>query len=366
MAAVYGDRVQEIFTTTGTGSIALAGPVAGYQPFSSIVSNAGTCYYAATDGVNWEVGLGTYSTAGNALARTTILSSSNSNAAVNWATGTKTIWLDLPASVVSSLTAVKSVGPCITGYIPTAQTFSSNTAASMSISSGVASDASLTQLLVSGSPLSWNVTNGNAVNGYQGGTTLPNSSTIHFFVIAKSDLSGYGSFGSTSLTPTLPPGYSGGFYRRISSIPTNSSGVLLLAQGGTGVEGSGGSLHYGLNASILDIAVTNLNAFTQYTLSVPQGINVRPIWRYNMPTNGKAISIFSSILGTTSLPSFADSGWTAAPGFDTSFDSGTNNYVMPKVDGSLITDTAGRINALSTGASTALYFMTCGWEDFRR
>lgn len=97
MSVTYGDRVQETFTTTGTGTISLGGAVTGYQAFSAIVANAATCYYTMTDGTAWEVGLGTYATAGNTLARTTVIASSNANAAVNWSAGTKNVWLDFPA-----------------------------------------------------------------------------------------------------------------------------------------------------------------------------------------------------------------------------------------------------------------------------
>ena len=103
MTISYGDRVQETFSTTGTGAITLAGAITGYQAFSAILSTGATCYYAATDGVNWEVGIGTYTSSGNTLARTTILSSSNGNAAVNWPAGVKNIWLDLPASLLALL-----------------------------------------------------------------------------------------------------------------------------------------------------------------------------------------------------------------------------------------------------------------------
>lgn len=100
MTVTYADRVQETFTTTGTGAISLAGAVVGYQAFSAVLSNGATCYYAATDGTGWEVGLGTYASVGNMLTRTTVLSSSNSGSPVSWITGTKSIWLDLPASAI--------------------------------------------------------------------------------------------------------------------------------------------------------------------------------------------------------------------------------------------------------------------------
>lgn len=100
VSPTYGDRVQETTVTTGIGAYALAGAVIGYQPFSNIMSNTGTCYYCASDGINWEVGLGTYNTSGNTLSRTSIISSSNGNAAVNWSAGTKNIWQNFPASAI--------------------------------------------------------------------------------------------------------------------------------------------------------------------------------------------------------------------------------------------------------------------------
>lgn len=100
----YADRVQETFSTTGTGPVSLAGAVAGYQAFSAVMANAGTCYYGMTDGTNWEVGLGTYATSGNTLTRTTVTASSNAGAAVNWSAGTKSVFLDLAASAIANFT----------------------------------------------------------------------------------------------------------------------------------------------------------------------------------------------------------------------------------------------------------------------
>lgn len=96
MTFLYKDRVQETTLTTGTGSYALSGAVVGFQSFAAI-GDGNTCYYAVTDGLNWEVGLGTYTANGRTLARTTILASSNADTAVHWGLGTKNIWLDFPA-----------------------------------------------------------------------------------------------------------------------------------------------------------------------------------------------------------------------------------------------------------------------------
>jgi hypothetical protein len=96
MAHVLADRVKETSTTTGTGTYTLLGAVTGYQSFAAI-GNTNTTFYTATDGTNWEVGVGTYTLSGTTLARTTILASSNGGAAVNWAAGTRTIFCGQPA-----------------------------------------------------------------------------------------------------------------------------------------------------------------------------------------------------------------------------------------------------------------------------
>jgi len=96
MALVLKDRVKETTTTTGTGTYTLAGAVTGFEAFSS-VGDGNTTYYACTDGTDFEVGIGTYTASGTTLARTTILQSSNSDSAVSWSSGTKTIFCAQPA-----------------------------------------------------------------------------------------------------------------------------------------------------------------------------------------------------------------------------------------------------------------------------
>lgn len=98
MALVFADRVKESTTTTGTGSITLAGAATGYQSFAPI-GNGNTTYYSIIDTANsaWEVGIGTYSTSGPTLSRDTVLSSSNSGALVPFAAGSKDVICTFPA-----------------------------------------------------------------------------------------------------------------------------------------------------------------------------------------------------------------------------------------------------------------------------
>jgi hypothetical protein len=96
MALVVKDRVQETSTTTGTGTITLAGAVSGFQSFSAI-GDGNTTYYAIVGGTEWEVGLGTYTSSGTTLSRNTILESSNGGTAVNFSAGTKNVFVTYPA-----------------------------------------------------------------------------------------------------------------------------------------------------------------------------------------------------------------------------------------------------------------------------
>ena len=96
MALVLKDRLKETTTTTGTGTYTLAGAVTGFEAFSQ-VGNGNTTYYCCTDGTDFEIGIGTYTSSGTTLARTTILQSSNSDNAVNWSSGTRTVFCTLPA-----------------------------------------------------------------------------------------------------------------------------------------------------------------------------------------------------------------------------------------------------------------------------
>ena len=98
MALVIGDRIKETTTTTGTGTVTLLGASTGYQSFAA-VGNANTTYYtiAGQTSSEWEVGIGTYTSSGTTLSRTTVLASSNSGSLVNFSAGTKDVFVTYPA-----------------------------------------------------------------------------------------------------------------------------------------------------------------------------------------------------------------------------------------------------------------------------
>jgi len=115
MSLVLKDRVLETAAAPGTGAVTLLGAVTGYQTFSAAIGNGNTCYYTIADqsGANWEVGIGTYSSSGNTLARTTVLSSSNAGSTVNFASGTQNVFVTYPSEKAVYLDASGNVQPSL-------------------------------------------------------------------------------------------------------------------------------------------------------------------------------------------------------------------------------------------------------------
>lgn len=128
MAFVLADRVRETTTTTGTGTLTLAGAVTGNQSFSAI-GNGNTTYYtiAGQGTAEWEVGIGTYTSAGTTLSRDTVLASSSGGAKVNFSAGTKDVFCDYPAGKAVYQGTDQTVTPGTSGaiYLNT-QTISAN------------------------------------------------------------------------------------------------------------------------------------------------------------------------------------------------------------------------------------------------
>jgi hypothetical protein len=141
MALVVKDRVKETTTTTSTGTYTLGGAQVGYQSFA-VVGDGNTTYYTVTDGTNWEVGVGTYTSSGTLLSRDTILESSNGGSAVNWGAGSKDVFLTYPAeravlvdnnseivpatsaSLVGNTTTIQLRNSSTPGSVPTALSLS--------------------------------------------------------------------------------------------------------------------------------------------------------------------------------------------------------------------------------------------------
>jgi hypothetical protein len=136
MALVLADRVKETTTTAGTGTITLDGAATGFQSFA-VIGNANTTYYtiAGQTSNEWEVGVGTYTSSGTLLARTTVLSNSAGTqpSALSFSAGTKDVFVTYPAEYAVAATNDGTAGQLLTSNgTGVAPTFQTSTAASKS------------------------------------------------------------------------------------------------------------------------------------------------------------------------------------------------------------------------------------------
>ena len=134
MALVLADRVKETTTTAGTGTVTLLGASTGFQSFA-VIGDGNTTYYtiAGQTGNQWEVGIGTYTSSGTTLARTTVLSNSSGTqpSALDFAAGTKDVFVTYPSEYAVAATNVGTSGQLLTSNgTGVAPTFQTSTAAS--------------------------------------------------------------------------------------------------------------------------------------------------------------------------------------------------------------------------------------------
>lgn len=117
MAHIIEDRVCETTTTTGTGPFILAGAKsAAYRRFNAVCAVGDTAYGVIeavdADGTptgDWLTGLFTYSSA-DTISVTTVYASSDGGAAVNFAAGTKNVYIDLIAYHIKQLASGTAPG----------------------------------------------------------------------------------------------------------------------------------------------------------------------------------------------------------------------------------------------------------------
>jgi len=283
-----------------------------------------------------------------------VLGSIASNTLVGNNTGASATPTALTIAQVQAMIGSTFSHNSITGFLPSSIAGTATTA-TLTISTGQAADSTNASLFAKATTTSWAVTNGNAANGYQGGTTLPNSTTIHFYAIAlPTDTSWTASFASLSLTPTLPGSYTR--FRRLFSLRTSAAGALLNT---VMIEAEGGGIIAWLGTATLDISTAALSTSrVAYPLNVPAGIKVQPFIRANIANNVGVI--LTSGDETDVAPGTYGATWTLVPGYDLSV--GSNSMVGSTY---LTTNTSGEIGARATGVAS-LYLVTRGWKDFRR
>jgi hypothetical protein len=140
MAFVTADRVRDTSTTTGTGSFTVSGTApTGYRTLSAVLSASDTFYYAIQHQTanEWEVGLGTYSSA-NVFARTTVTFSAGTKDVFVTLAAAKTIQKDGSGAVVGLTAGTDFVAPGVATTFTATQTFSGSSSALAMVVSDVA------------------------------------------------------------------------------------------------------------------------------------------------------------------------------------------------------------------------------------
>jgi hypothetical protein len=324
MAFAVKDRVKEISSTTGTGSLTLGGAVTGYQSFNAALSNGDTTYYVIENPntSEWETGLGTF-TSPSTLARTTVLSSSTGSA-VSFTAGVKNVFISLPAtqfpaanttivgtdatqtltnksiSGASNTVTNVSLTTGVTGTLPvanggtgvTSSTGSGNNVLSTSptlVTPLLGTPTSVTLTNATGLPLTTGVTGtlpaangGTAQSTYATGDTLYASAlnTVSKLTIGSAGqvltvAAGIPSWAtlSTSAVTTFSAGTTGFTPSTATSGAITLAGTLAVANGGTGVSGFGLTVAYAANDTLTaDDSFqksTNTGAAGSVTLTLP-------------------------------------------------------------------------------------------------
>ena len=99
----FADRVQDVTTTTGTGTVTLAGtPPTGFRSFATAFGSGSTTIQYCIQGSSgeWEVGKGRYSA--GTLTRDMVRSSSNAGALVNFSAGNKDVFCTASSEIIDN------------------------------------------------------------------------------------------------------------------------------------------------------------------------------------------------------------------------------------------------------------------------
>ena len=272
MTFVVADRVQENGTVaTGTGSVTLAGAVNGYQSFASGIGNGNTTYYTIYDpaAYTWEVGVGTFTTGPNTLARTTVYANSSGTqpSKISFSTtDTLTVFCTYPAETsiytgsTASLNALTLTSPITSSSNNGAFNYGTLTYSDTGIfASYQTSVNSYAQMIIQNS-LNGTASSADLVMSSDGGTATTN----------------YGNFGINSSTYT-------------GTGPLNAPSMVYLYSQSTDLTigtGTSNSVHFTINNAATDAMTINAASSVAFNgqygnignVLISQGSSNPPVW----------------------------------------------------------------------------------------
>lgn len=349
MALIHADRVWQTSNITGTGTYNLTGTVTGYRTFVAAIGDGNLCYYVATDGTDWEIGLGTVTDAAtDTLARTRVIKSSNSDAAVNWGAGDKDIFVSPIAAMIKNAAPNR-------GYIWDLEMSNAADATNdITVAAGEATDETGEVVMVLSAAITKQIDAGWAVGTNAGGLNtgaVANSTWYEVLLIYRQDTGVVDVMFSTEANRnTLPTNYT--HKRHIGWVRRGTATNLAFTQKGDIIT---------LTAGINDISATATASATSRTLTVPPGCiaRFRGACLGNTSLNAANGIVFSELAESDVAPATSNGHNSIGSGDFALVDAG---HFELRVNGS----SQIRDRAISATGSMAYDIETYGWIDNRR